>query len=394
MHVPPNRQRLLQLVVIVAVAAAAFQAGRLWQQRLTPPAAPPTPPQAPTPPSRSPIIPKNVRAEFNPQSALLIGANELIRFHQPVFKDVVRTIHTRIPVMGIINDDDDLDLGRELLAEAGLPEDAVHFIRHPLDSMWLRDYGPIFSRWTDGRVRIIDATYDNPDNLGARTRDDAFPAYLARVLGLELDRMPLIIEGGNLLSNGDGLMVTSTRVIRRVENQVHSVQNIGALLQNHLGCRVWAYLRELEGEPTGHADFFMTFLRRNLAVVARLDPAVDATNAAILDEAAATLARQSTSMGPMLVERIPMPPPTADGFWRSYNNVLLVNGIILIPSYSDVDPALEAEARATYERLMPSWTVVSIKADSLVKKNGVLHCIGIGIPGYVNVQPLIDQAAD
>lgn len=388
MHRSTNRFLLLPFVVLVALAA--FKAGALWQQHHTIR----TETAATPPPTRSPIIPKNVRAEFNPQSALLLGANELIRYHQPVFQELVRAIHARIPVVGIINDNDDLDLGRELLAEAGLPNDAVHFIRHPLDSMWLRDYGPIFTRWTDGRVRIIDATYDNPDEFGARTRDDAFPAYLSRVLGLELDRMPLVIEGGNLLSNGDGLLATTARVIDRPENKNYSVAQIGALLQEHLGCQVWVYIRQLEGEPTGHADFFMTFLRRNLAVVARLDPAVDAANAAILDEAAATLANQKTSMGPMLVERIPMPPRTADGSWRSYNNILLVNGIILMPSYGDVDPAIEAEARAAYQRLMPSWTVIPIHADSLVQKRGVLHCIGIGVPGYVNVEPLLDQAAD
>jgi agmatine/peptidylarginine deiminase len=87
-----------------------------------------------------------------------------------------------------------------------------------------------------------------------------------------------------------------------------------------------------------------------------------------------------------------MPPRTEEGNWRSYCNVLIINGIILMPSYAGVDPALETEARETYTRLMPSWKVVSINSDTLVKKRGVLHCIGITIPGYVNVLPMIGEA--
>ncbi|NLF23386.1 MAG: agmatine deiminase family protein [Lentisphaerae bacterium] len=63
-----------------------------------------------------------------------------------------------------------------------------------------------------------------------------------------------------------------------------------------------------------------------------------------------------------------------------------------MPAYSGVDAALEAEARATYARLMPTWKVATILSDSLVRKRGVLHCIGITIPGHVNVLPLLGEA--
>ena len=99
-----------------------------------------------------------------------------------------------------------------------------------------------------------------------------------------------------------------------------------------------------------------------------------------------------TSMGPMVVERIPMPPRSETGDWRSYCNVLLLNGTILMPSYTGVDPALEAEAEAIYRRLMPTWKIEKILSDSLVRKRGVLHCIGITIPGHVNVLPLLGEA--
>ncbi len=397
MNIPdltPAWLRAARAAALISVALAAFLFGVLWQERRTATVRPESVTPVASTPTPHLASPKNVRAEFNPQSAMLIGANELIRYHQGAFVAIVRALHPRVPVVGLIDDDDDLDLGRELLREAELPEDAVHFVQHPLDSMWLRDYGPIFTRWTDGRVRVLDAAYDNPDDFGPRRRDDAFPAFLGRILNLETHRLPLVVEGGNLMMNGDGLVVTTTRVIQRPENRRYHIDDIGRLLQTHLGSRLWVYVRELEGEPTGHIDYFMTFLRRNLAVVGAIDPADDPVNAAILDEAAAILEAQITSMGAIRVERIPMPPRTADGDWRSYCNILMANGVLLMPSYADVDPALEAQALALYQRLMPSWTVVPIPADSLVAKRGLLHCVGIGIPGYVNVAPLLGLAAD
>lgn len=390
--------RFIQMVAFVAVALAAFQFGIFCKERwgggcFSAGAVKVNNASSPRISNRSSaIIRTSIRAEFNPQSALLIGANELVRYHQSVFTNMVTAIQGRIPVIGFVNDDDETEIGRELLDKAGLPVNAVHFIKHPLNSMWIRDYGPMFARFSDGHVRIIQAIYDNSDEQGPRLLDAALTEYIGKELRIELDRMPLVIEGGNLLSNGDGLMVTSTRVIDRAENHRYTLQQIGNLLQTYLGCRTWVYVRPLEGEPTGHVDFCLNFIRRNLVVVGKYDKAYDPVNAVILDEMADTLKGQQTSMGPMMVERIPMPPRTEEGDWRSYCNVLIINGVILMPSYTGVDPAMEEEALATYKRLMPTWKVVPIVSDSLVKKRGVLHCIGITVPGYVNVLPLIGEA--
>jgi agmatine deiminase len=381
---------------IVAIALASFELGALWQAR-TGKSLQATAPAAVSPVATnhsnhtSPIVRKSIRAEFNPQSALLIGANDLVRFHQTAFKEIIRAIQGRIPIIGFVNNEEEAELGQDLLNEAGVPGTAVSFIVQPLDSMWIRDFGPQFARWSDGTVKVIHAVYD-PDVKGPREHDDELSDYIGRVLNLKVERMPLTLEGGNILSNGDGLMVTSTEVMERPENRGYTLQQIGSLLQAYLGCEAWVYLRPLEGEPTGHIDFCLTFLRRNLVVVGQYDKAYDPVNAGILDRMAETLAGQKTSMGPMVVERIPMPPRTKEGDWRSYCNVLLVNGIILMPSYSGVDPAMEEEARKTYARLMPTWKIAPINSDTLIKKRGVLHCIGSTVPGYVNALPLIGEA--
>ena len=179
-----------------------------------------------------------------------------MRYHQSVFKDLVRAAYGKLPIVGFVNDNDEAELGQALLDAAGLPIQAVHFVKHPLDTMWLRDFGPFFTRWSNGNVSIIHPVYSNPDPNERRPRDDALSNFIGETLGLKVDHMPLIIEGGNLLSNGDGLMVTSTRVIDRSENRHHSLQEIGRMLQRYFGCRTWVYLRR-RGRADGHVDFCM-----------------------------------------------------------------------------------------------------------------------------------------
>lgn len=393
--------RLYQILAFLGVAVASFELGILWSSRgATRPvpvaaAAGGKAPEAASARASAPtssIEVVSIRAEFNPQSALLLGANELVWHHQQVFTDMVKALHNRLPIIGIVNDENEIELGQQLLNQAGLPPTAVSFIKHPLDSMWLRDFGPLFSRWSDGRVEVIDAIYRNPDERGQRNRDDAFSDYIGQVLGLPVRKMPLVIEGGNLISNGDGIMVTTSKVISQSDGL--PLEQIGRMLKEYLGCRLWVYVQPLQGEPTGHIDFSVTFLRRNLAVVGRIDPSYDPTNAAILDSIANRLTGQPTSMGPLKVERIPMPPRTAQGNWRSYNNILLCNGVLLLPSYSDVDPKIETEVMETYKRLVPGLEIVTINCDSLVRNRGVLHCIGITIPGYVNVRPLLGESVE
>ena len=78
-------------------------------------------------------------------------------------------------------------------------------------------------------------------------------------------------------------------------------------------------------------------------------------------------------------------PPRRDGVWRSYTNVILANGTVLMPTFADVDPSLREQAMALYARLLPGWKVVGINCDRLAKAHGLLRCISLNVPGFVSV---------
>ena len=373
----------------------------VWPYRPAP-AKPPQPASAPVggaaakpPPGPGgqplPQRPTGLGGEFEPQSALILGCNELIWAHPDVFAALVAATHCHVPVIGLVTDEVQLRLARGTVKGLRLPAGAVRFVTAPADTMWVRDYGPFFVGRAGGAA-LVDGEYSSLDDLEDRPQDDAIPKWLGAGLHLPVAALPLKIEGGNLLSNGDGLCVATTALIQRNLSRGCDPFRIEALLREHLGIQGLIFLNELAGEETGHVDMFVTFLAPNVAVVAQCSPLDDALNAKVLDEAATVLSRLRTSLGPMRVHRVPMPPPRG-GVWRSYTNVLFANGVLLVPTYSDVPVALEAAALALYRRLLPGWTVVGVNSDGLAAKGGALHCISLNVPAFVPIDRLAEQAA-
>ncbi len=350
----------------------------------SPPAPAAAPRRPPAPHRRAGALP--LPGEFEPQSALMLGCNELIPLYPDVFTDVVAAAHKTTTIVGLVCDDRQVRMGLDLLAKRGLPPEAVRFVRLPLDSMWVRDYGPLFVPHKDGSVSVAEGRYVQEDDIrGKRPQDDEVARLLGELLRLPVVSVPLQFEGGNLLSNGRGLCVTTVVLIAENLQRGCRRAEIGSILAKHFGFTSWVYVRRLIGEPTGHVDMFMTFLAPDVAVVGRYDPAVDPANARVLDETAAILSGLKTARGRVKVHRVPMPPRRGE-FWRTYTNVIFANGTLLMPTFKDVDPALQNEALALYARLLPGWKVVGINADSLEPGRGLLHCFSMHVPRYVSLR--------
>lgn len=330
-------------------------------------------------------------AEFRQQSAILVGCYHFLNTIPEVYVDIAKAIDGRLPLFGLVGSEEQAMLGMEMIRDAGLPVDAMHFLPLPANTVWVRDYAPFMIRRFDNSVGMVDAKYVNRFSLDKRNLDEEMASSLAELMGLPLRSIPLVLEGGNFLSNADGVVVTTASAIDLNQGFDFTMKQIGNMLYDFIGVRNWVYVTTLEGEPTGHADMFVTFLAKNIVVVAEIDPAVDPVNADRLDGVAEHLSRITTSIGPLKVSRIPMPPKWNES-WRSYTNILKANGILLMPSYSDVDPELEQRAESVYRTLLPGWQVKKVASDGLVKAGGQLHCISYNVPRYVSIEGLLDRS--
>ncbi len=355
--------------ISLALAALALLALAACDRSSDAPPPPPPPPAAAAPRVRVP-------AEFEPQAALLLGTAQMVQFHAQTIVDVVSAVHDRIRVVALVGFKQERDDVARLLLDAGLPAGCVTFFYLPVMSMWTRDYAPLSAVDAAGQVTFLDAAYRGE---GA-AQDDGVPGKLGADFGVPVVELPLDMEGGDLLGDGQGLCLTSRRLItRNQQDRGYTPEQIWALLQQHGGFTDWFPLPSLSGEPTGHVDMYLTVVAPLTVVVGEYDPAVDAENAKWLDWSARQLASRPTSRGAITVARIPMPPHD-DGIWRTYTNVVFANGVLLVPAYPDKCPDLDAKAREVFARLLPDWRVVSVDCSSLIRRNGALHCVTMGLP--------------
>jgi agmatine deiminase len=306
-----------------------------------------------------------VPGEFEAAQALILAFADDALELLPRYVELIEAGQREARVVVLYNSDAalaELQLG---LSRAGVELLDVTFEHVPLDSAWIRDYGPVFALTKRGDFRIIDTRY-----YGARMSDDVVPTTLGEAWGFAVSRPPLITEGGNLLSDGLGLCVVSDEVLAR--NNVWEISELEDVYASYFGCGRVTVVPALAGEGTGHVDMLATITGPAEAIVGAYRDGDDLENAERLDEAAALMLGAG-----FRVRRIPM-PTNQDGRFRSYTNALALNGVVFVPVYSD-DRRHEAEALRVFADAYPGRRIVPIDATDLIQWSGAVHCITLTV---------------
>ncbi len=319
-----------------------------------------------------------VPGEFERQEALVLAGHRFIREAPSTFAQLIKVASGRLRVLVLVKDQQDRKLAERVLLGRGVSPGSVEFLTVNHTTMWIRDYGPVMAISKQGRPLLIDSYYARVD-LGTRGDDDEAPEGLASQLNLPIIKSPMNLDGGNILTNGEGLCVTTLQTIEENELRGMKEADVVAQLRRCYGMRDVVVLEPVVGEDTGHADMFLTFTSPDTAVVAECDPAAAPENAAILNRNAARLAQVRTSRGPLRVVRIPMDDLTKGAF-RTYTNVVYANGVLLVPSYAEGDPEKLRQALNTYAKLLPKWQIVPAPATELMWQLGSLRCVVMNLP--------------
>ncbi|MBT5916750.1 MAG: hypothetical protein HOH60_10415 [Opitutae bacterium] len=331
-------------------------------------------------------------AEFRKQGAILLGCHNQINLIPELYGEIAKAVNQRVPLFGVVSTEAQARSGAQMIENIGLPQEAMRFLVIPSNSIWIRDYAPFILRYDQQSAFMVDAKYRTLTTRENRKQDDFMCFELAHLLGLPVRSIPLVLEGGNFISNGDGLLITSAKTIRVNQEEEYTNKQLISMFNDFLGVNGVCAVNHLKNEPNGHIDMFMTMLGKNLAVVGEIDPIVDSENSAILNEVARVISSYTTSDGPITVKRIPMPPQSGND-WRSYTNIIMANGVLLMPSFSNVDPAIENRAEQVYQStLPPDWVVKRINCDKLVALRGQLHCMSYNIPNFISIDGLLEKA--
>lgn len=318
----------------------------------------------------APNLAYRLPGEFEPQAGLILSG-DLAESYRDVFHQVVDAVPSNMRIITLVQDEDQRDVIRQRLRDRGRRPNDVLLVTAPHDSKWVRDFAPMMllpKPHTSGSPLLLDFEYLDRSQHLTVNRD------LARRMDLDVRHDLMKVEGGNFLSNGEGLCLTSTSLLDA--NPTLSQHEISRRLRQAFGLDQIAFLERLDGEGTGHVDLFVTFTAPDTVVIGSYGRLSDPENAAILDRNADRLANIQTPRGPLRVVRIPM-PSNIDGKWRTYTNVLYANRVLL-PVYKR-DKKSEQKAVETYSRLLPGWTIARINVDPLIQGGGALHCVAMNL---------------
>ena len=268
---------------------------------------------------------------------------------------------------------------RERMNQAG-DSSQVIFFDYESDDVWIRDFGPLFLLSEQGdALAMSDWRYNAWGNkFPLQARDNAASAWIAQELGIPRFAVDAVIEGGAIESNGAGQLL-STEVVLLNPNRNGDVKRraVETLLDRHLNVQEVLWLGDgLIGDDTdGHIDNLARFFARDGILLASA-PEDDANFAALADNLQRARVFRTVEGAPFEIVELPIPGPVylrGERLAASYLNYLLVNGGVIVPTYSQ--PANDAAAIALLKRCFPRRKVIGFDCREILQEGGAIHCM-------------------
>jgi agmatine deiminase len=278
----------------------------------------------------------------------------------------------------------------------------VEIVTWPTDTIWVRDYAPMFAR-SGRRLVAADPVYcpnvagdfqtlracldaEADEDSDNRKQDDILPYLFAQQFGVGWTKPPLVIEGGNLQVDGQGNCYTSRKTL------THNGEAADALadkLKRYFGCSNVIYLEPIPGDVLSHIDMFFHVVSDDVFLLAEYRPVEHPTDLRGYLQERVRSALETTRLVLQTqrprarIFRVPMPDivvdPSGMTHFPSFLNFLRAGGALFVPTYSWSLDQL-ARAAKVLRQVYPHEEIVPIPADDLLRTAGAVHCITANVP--------------
>ncbi len=274
----------------------------------------------------------------------------------------------------------------QALIDQGSDPRQFHCLIAASNDSWVRDHGPL-TVYENGQTILCDFSFNGWGKYPADL-DNALTRCLHRQRAFgeaTLRSFELVVEGGNLDSDGAGTVLTNRRCLFH-ENR--NPQLTEGEIRDQL-CHALAIDRLLEiregrisGDDTdGHIDMLARFCDPQTIAYSRCDDRDDSDYPSLRAMEAELRALRTATGQPYRLHALPAPGRHYDGEGRrlpaSYANFLIINGAVLVPQYDDPADPLALEQLA---RCFPGRKMIPVDCQALIEQYGSLHCVTMQLP--------------
>jgi agmatine deiminase len=309
-----------------------------------------------------------------------------------VYAEIVRHLHQSEEVRILVNSAGGERRARMVLEKLPLDWARITFWRVPTDRVWTRDYGPCFVSFR-GKLCLLDWRFNGWAKYANFRRDNRvtgrlFAGTLQGVppLGVSLSTSPMldlrrvVLEGGSIDVNGQGLLLTTEECLLsdvQQRNPGFTREDYETVFADFLGARKVLWLgRGIAGDDThGHVDDLARFVGPRTVVTLVEDNSADANYVPLQENWERLRGMTDLDGRPLEVVALPMPEPVSFEGQRlpaSYANFYIANDRVLVPTFNDPN---DRKALGTLAELFLGRQVVGIHAVDLVWGLGTLHCL-------------------
>ncbi len=323
-------------------------------------------------------------AEWEPHEMTLVAWPQRLEAWRGTDIEEARRSHAEVvdaiaqfePVCLVVDPDQEQQARRQVTAER------VEVLPLPIDDSWLRDSGPIFVVDGEGGRAGVDFRFNAwGEAFTPYDRDAAVSAGILDHLGIERIESTMVLEGGSITVDGNGLLATTRQcLLDPSRNPDMDRAGIEQELRRRLGAEtvIWLGNGLVEDADTdGHVDNVAAFIGQGRVLIQTFPDVADPNHEA-MEENRAALASAGVTVEEMnLMSRI----ERADGdpVAVPYMNFYFVNGGVIVP-VGGVDPEMDREALQELSGLLPDREVVGIDGRVLALGGGGIHCITQQVP--------------
>ncbi|WP_297574464.1 agmatine deiminase family protein [uncultured Campylobacter sp.] len=238
---------------------------------------------------------------------------------------------------------------------------------------WIRDYGAI-DVLKDGEIVSYDFGFNAWGGKFDSSLDNSVNKKLFENCYLKgsLEEIDLILEGGSVDFNGEGVLLTTKKcLLNSNRNAKFDQSKIETKLKELFGLKkiIWLERGFIKGDDTdSHIDTLARFISCDTIAYSSCDDRQDEH----FDELAAM--REELEMSGFKLVALPLPKAK---FYKgrrlpaTYANFVFVNGALIVPVYGDNNDEIVLDR---LQDALPNLEVVAVDATVFIRQNGSLHC--------------------